>query len=57
MERDDHFRLCLVSWCRASWNKPRLYSLRMINWHFWLATLGIGFLRLVDVGRRGSRRV
>jgi cytochrome c oxidase cbb3-type subunit 1 len=25
------------------WQKPRLYSLRMINWHFWLATLGIVF--------------
>jgi cytochrome c oxidase cbb3-type subunit 1 len=25
------------------WNKERLYSLRMINWHFWLATLGIVF--------------
>jgi cytochrome c oxidase cbb3-type subunit 1 len=23
------------------WHKKRLYSLRMINWHFWLATLGI----------------
>jgi cytochrome c oxidase cbb3-type subunit 1 len=23
------------------WAKERLYSLRMINWHFWLATLGI----------------
>ncbi|KWV92053.1 cytochrome-c oxidase, cbb3-type subunit I [Erythrobacter sp. YT30] len=23
------------------WKKERLYSLRMINWHFWLATLGI----------------
>ena len=23
------------------WGRPRLYSLRMINWHFWLATLGI----------------
>ena len=23
------------------WQKERLYSLRMINWHFWLATLGI----------------
>jgi cytochrome c oxidase cbb3-type subunit I len=23
------------------WNRPRLYSLRMINWHFWLATVGI----------------
>ena len=25
------------------WNRERLYSLRMINWHFWLATLGIVF--------------
>ncbi len=25
------------------WNRPRMYSLRMINWHFWLATLGIVF--------------
>ena len=25
------------------WKKERLYSLRMINWHFWLATLGIVF--------------
>ncbi|MGE0179026.1 MAG: cytochrome-c oxidase, cbb3-type subunit I [Sphingomonas sp.] len=23
------------------WNRERLYSLRMVNWHFWLATLGI----------------
>ena len=23
------------------WSRERLYSLRMINWHFWLATLGI----------------
>jgi len=23
------------------WNRDRLYSLRMVNWHFWLATLGI----------------
>jgi cytochrome c oxidase cbb3-type subunit 1 len=23
------------------WNRERLYSLRMINWHFWLATVGI----------------
>ncbi|MCJ8159754.1 cytochrome-c oxidase, cbb3-type subunit I [Sphingomonas sp. LaA6.9] len=23
------------------WHRPRLYSLRMINWHFWLATVGI----------------
>ncbi len=25
------------------WRRERLYSLRMINWHFWLATLGIVF--------------
>ncbi|WP_087005470.1 cytochrome-c oxidase, cbb3-type subunit I [Rhizobium sullae] len=23
------------------WGQERLYSLRMVNWHFWLATLGI----------------
>lgn len=23
------------------WNREQLYSLRMVNWHFWLATLGI----------------
>ncbi|MBV7257422.1 cytochrome-c oxidase, cbb3-type subunit I [Pacificimonas sp. WHA3] len=23
------------------WRQPRLYSLRMVNWHFWLATIGI----------------
>ena len=25
------------------WGRERLYSIRMINWHFWLATLGIVF--------------
>jgi len=25
------------------WNRERMYSLRMINWHFWLATSGIVF--------------
>jgi len=25
------------------WNRGRLYSLRMVNWHFWLATIGIVF--------------
>jgi cytochrome c oxidase cbb3-type subunit 1 len=25
------------------WCRPRLYSLRMVNWHFWLATVGIVF--------------
>ena len=23
------------------WNRERLYSLRMVSWHFWLATIGI----------------
>ncbi len=23
------------------WNRDGLYSLRLVNWHFWLATLGI----------------
>jgi len=23
------------------WGRARLYSLRMVNWHFWLATIGI----------------
>ena len=23
------------------WGRQRLYSLRMVNWHFWCATLGI----------------
>jgi len=23
------------------WNRQRLYSMRLVNWHFWLATLGI----------------
>ncbi len=25
------------------WRRERLYSLRMVNWHFWLATVGIVF--------------
>ncbi|WP_338240869.1 cytochrome-c oxidase, cbb3-type subunit I [Aurantiacibacter hainanensis] len=25
------------------WSRERLYSLRMVNWHFWLATIGIVF--------------
>jgi len=28
---------CLVPWL---WNRP-LYSLRLVNWHFWVATIGI----------------
>jgi cytochrome c oxidase cbb3-type subunit 1 len=23
------------------WNRERLYSLTLVNWHFWLATIGI----------------
>jgi cytochrome c oxidase cbb3-type subunit 1 len=23
------------------WGRTQLYSLRMVNWHFWLATIGI----------------
>ncbi len=30
---------CLVPWL---WNKP-LYSLKLVNWHFWLSTIGIVF--------------
>src|SRR5690606_15740270 len=25
------------------WKRQRLYSLRWVNWHFWLATVGIVF--------------
>ncbi|MCP5073350.1 MAG: cytochrome-c oxidase, cbb3-type subunit I [Rhodobacteraceae bacterium] len=25
------------------WNRERLYSLTLVNWHFWLATIGIVF--------------
>jgi cytochrome c oxidase cbb3-type subunit I len=29
---------CLVPWL---WNRNSLYSLKLVNWHFWTATLGI----------------
>ncbi|WP_184253110.1 cytochrome-c oxidase, cbb3-type subunit I [Rhodopseudomonas rhenobacensis] len=29
---------CLVPWV---WNRKQLYSLKLVNWHFWIATLGI----------------
>jgi cbb3-type cytochrome oxidase subunit 1 len=29
---------CLVPWL---WNKRGLYSLKLVNWHFWISTLGI----------------
>jgi len=31
---------CLVPWL---WKKKELYSLRLVEWHFWLATIGILF--------------
>jgi cytochrome c oxidase cbb3-type subunit 1 len=32
---------CMYYMTPRLWNRERLYSLRLINWHFWLATLGI----------------
>jgi cytochrome c oxidase cbb3-type subunit I len=29
---------CLVPWI---WQRKQLYSLRLVNWHFWVATIGI----------------
>jgi len=29
---------CLVPWL---WNRERLYSQKLVNWHFWTATIGI----------------
>jgi len=31
---------CLVPWL---WNRKELYSLKLVNWHFWIATIGIVF--------------
>ncbi|WP_319772239.1 cytochrome-c oxidase, cbb3-type subunit I [Breoghania sp.] len=31
---------CLVPWL---WNRKGLYSLRLVNWHFWISTIGIVF--------------
>jgi len=31
---------CLVPWL---WKKQELYSLRLVEWHFWLASIGIVF--------------
>lgn len=31
---------CLVPWL---WQKRELYSLRLVNWHFWISTIGIVF--------------
>ena len=29
---------CLVPWL---WNRKDIYSLKLVNWHFWISTLGI----------------
>jgi cytochrome c oxidase cbb3-type subunit I len=29
---------CLVPWL---WDRQRLYSLKLVNWHFWISTIGI----------------
>ncbi len=34
---------CIYYLVPRLWGRPRLYSLRMVNWHFWLATVGIVF--------------
>jgi len=34
---------CMYYLIPRLWKRERMYSLRMINWHFWLATLGIVF--------------
>ncbi|MEM8784472.1 MAG: cytochrome-c oxidase, cbb3-type subunit I [Pseudomonadota bacterium] len=31
---------CLVPWL---WNRRSLYSLRLVEWHFWISTIGIVF--------------
>jgi cytochrome c oxidase cbb3-type subunit 1 len=31
---------CLVPWL---WKRPRLYSLALVEWHFWISTIGIVF--------------
>jgi cytochrome c oxidase cbb3-type subunit 1 len=38
---------CLIPWL---WNRKELYSLKLVNWHFWVSTLGIVLLHLGDVG-------
>jgi cytochrome c oxidase cbb3-type subunit 1 len=29
---------CLVPWL---WHRERLHSLKLVNWHFWISTIGI----------------
>ena len=40
---------CMVPWL---WNRPQLYSMRLVNWHFWISTIGIVFYIFGDVGVR-----
>ena len=44
---------CLVPWL---WKRRGLYSLRLVEWHFWVATLGHRSLRLGHVGVRHHAR-
>jgi len=39
---------CLVPWL---WNRKELYSLKLVNWHFWIATIGI----VLYISRCGCR--
>ena len=34
---------CIYYLVPRLWQRERLFSLRMVNWHFWLATIGIVF--------------
>ena len=31
---------CMVPWL---WNRKEMYSLKLVNWHFWISTIGIVF--------------
>jgi cytochrome c oxidase cbb3-type subunit I len=44
---------CLVPWL---WNRDRLYSLKLVNWHFWISTIGIVLYNLGNVGVRHPAR-
>ena len=38
------------------WGRERMHSMSAINWHFWLATIGIVLYAVVDVGHRHHGR-
>ena len=40
---------CLVPWL---WNRREMWSPKLINWHFWISTIGIVLYITVDVGGR-----